>query len=232
MSMDNGSRDSREGSRGGRILPALAQMVWPVFFYELVTVGLYMVTKKSLGRPGTMCLAAALSSAVFLCLKRMRRERYGIDCAYAGQRRGHIVARIAAIAILALVTSALVNIIMNVTGIAGLSKQYADFSKEFFSVPISLQILTTVILVPLAEELIFRGLAYERMRNLAGVLPAVFASALLFGVSHGNISQGIYAFLMGIPLALTYEKEGLSGALLFHAFCNLTSVFSVLLLNR
>ena len=50
---------------------------------------------------------------------------------------------------------------------------------------------------------------------------AVMISALLFGLYHGNLVQGIYAFIMGCLLALVYEWTGSFVApVLFHMIAN------------
>ena len=81
------------------------------------------------------------------------------------------------------------------------------------------------ILVPLAEEVLFRGLMYSRMRRLIGTGPAIFFSAALFALYHGNMIQIIYAFPMALLLCLIYEKgKSLAYPVLFHMGANLISV--------
>ncbi len=217
----------RRNRRAGEILAALFQILWPVLFYDLATVVMYHFTKNLLGRYGTICLAAAVCAAVFFLVRYRRIELYDTECGYARRRAGNIFIETLVIGAMAAVISAIINLLMNLTGLAGLSDSYNAFSEDIFSTALWLQVLTTVLLVPLVEELTFRGLAYERMRNFAGVHASVIASSLLFGIAHGNISQGIYAFLLGIPLAIAYEKKGLRGAVTFHAFCNLAAVLAV-----
>lgn len=69
-------------------------------------------------------------------------------------------------------------------------------------------ILATVILGPIAEELIFRGLTYDRLRHYVSIPAAIIISALMFGAYHANVIQFIYASIMGILLAFYYEKSG------------------------
>ncbi len=94
-----------------------------------------------------------------------------------------------------------------------------------------LQVVGLGIVAPVAEELIFRGLTYRRMRRLFSVWAAVFLSALLFAVYHGNLVQMIFAFPMAIVLALVYERgKWLLFPLLFHMGSNLTAIFLTLFL--
>ena len=60
---------------------------------------------------------------------------------------------------------------------------------------------------------------------LMGMLLAVLLSALLFGIMHFNIVQFIYAFVLGVLLALFMEKCGhFFAAVLGHVTVNLISV--------
>ena len=78
----------------------------------------------------------------------------------------------------------------------------------FTDQPLPLLIVTTVIAGPLAEEWIFRGMTYRRIRASLGIWPAAILSALLFGAYHGNMIQFLYAFPLGILFAWYYEKSG------------------------
>ena len=70
----------------------------------------------------------------------------------------------------------------------------------------ALLILTTVVLAPLAEEMIFRGMTYRRIRQYLGVPRGILLSALLFGIYHMNMIQLIYAFVPGLLFAWLYER--------------------------
>lgn len=63
-------------------------------------------------------------------------------------------------------------------------------------------------LVPLAEELFFRGLLYGMLRERWGLLPAVLLSALLFAVAHFVPVLFPALFVMGLVLALLREYTG------------------------
>ena len=83
-----------------------------------------------------------------------------------------------------------------------------EVSASFRGQNVLLLVLVTVLLGPAAEEIIFRGMTYRRIREYLGVLPAVLLSAALFGLFHGNMLQFLYAFPAGCALAFLYEKSG------------------------
>ena len=89
-----------------------------------------------------------------------------------------------------------------------------------------LLVLTTVILSPLAEEMIFRGMTYRRIRQYAGNRPAVLISSLLFGLYHMNMIQFLFAFAVGILLARLYERtKTLIVPVVCHAAVNAWELF-------
>lgn len=85
----------------------------------------------------------------------------------------------------------------------------------------TVQILVTVVLAPLTEELLFRGLIRTELRTHMESKLAAVLGALLFGLYHGNISQGIYAFLLALCLELVCEwSDCLLPAVCLHAGAN------------
>jgi membrane protease YdiL (CAAX protease family) len=63
------------------------------------------------------------------------------------------------------------------------------------------------LLTPFCEELLFRGTVYGRLRTDLGPRSAAALSGALFGIWHGNLTQGIYGALMGFLFAVAYEKS-------------------------
>ncbi len=90
---------------------------------------------------------------------------------------------------------------------------------------ILMQLLGPGLLVPVTEELVFRGLFYARIRSRLQAVQAVFISALFFALYHGNPIQMIYAFPMALILAALYERSGrLTYPVLFHMGANLAAI--------
>lgn len=107
------------------------------------------------------------------------------------------------------------------------SETYKQVADSQYGVLFPVGLLLYGIVAPLTEELVFRGLLYNRMKKHFSVLPAILLSAMIFGIYHGNSVQGLYGFLIGILIACTYEKFGsLLYPMLFHAVANVT-VYSI-----
>lgn len=86
---------------------------------------------------------------------------------------------------------------------------------------IFIMILTSSIIVPITEELIFRGLILNRLRNKYGIIIAVIVSSLIFATFHLNKSY-IGTFLHGIIFALVAIKfASLYYPIVIHSLYNL-----------
>lgn len=88
--------------------------------------------------------------------------------------------------------------------------------------------ITLVLVGPMAEEIIFRGILYSSFRGRYGVWVASLLSALVFAIAHGNVFQSLGVFTMGIILCLAYERfNNLTIPFLMHAFNNLMGFLAV-----
>jgi membrane protease YdiL (CAAX protease family) len=88
--------------------------------------------------------------------------------------------------------------------------------------PLIAQIISAVILAPIGEEIVFRGFMTNRALSWMPKWAAVAVPAILFGVSHWSLSQGIPAAVMGIGLGLLYVRYRSVGmCILAHSGVNL-----------
>lgn len=95
-------------------------------------------------------------------------------------------------------------------------------------------IIATVILAPIGEELLCRGLTLHyamkvtqglKNRNVSFWI-ANTIQALLFGIMHFNFVQGLYAFFIGLILGgLTYSFKSLYPAIFVHFVVNILGSF-------
>ena len=94
--------------------------------------------------------------------------------------------------------------------------------------------VATLILPPIVEETIFRGLILQYLgRAGAGFVVANLIQAVLFGVFHMNLVQGIYTALLGFLLGwLAYRYDSILVPMLLHAIFNLFGTVLVDLESR
>jgi len=90
-----------------------------------------------------------------------------------------------------------------------------------------LRILVIGIGAPFAEELVFRGVIFNRLCSWMPVWVAVLVSSVLFGIMHLNVIQGIYATIAGVVLCVLYVRyRNLWIPIIGHMAFNLLSVFT------
>ncbi len=86
----------------------------------------------------------------------------------------------------------------------------AEDLSEMFSFDVTWQAVVTGLLasfvVPVYEEIFFRGLIHNGLANRLGVWGAIIVSSAIFGLFHGFPIQIITAFLLGLVLGWLYEK--------------------------
>lgn len=129
--------------------------------------------------------------------------------------------------ILAIAGSQMLNDLILVFRLNEIFPYYSQMTDDTMTgQPVWLLFLTVGLLAPAAEELIFRGLVFRRMKDFMNPWAAIILSALLFGIYHGNMIQFLYASLMGILLAVIYHRTGtLWTSILAHVVANLWSLF-------
>lgn len=103
-------------------------------------------------------------------------------------------------------------------------------------------ILATLVLAPINEEVLFRGISFALLKKsgikfwAVNVLQALFfglahlqyTMAMQGGIKYLNIIQGSYAFLLGLFLGYVREKTGsLWGSIIAHLVFNFIGTFGV-----
>lgn len=112
------------------------------------------------------------------------------------------------------------------------SESYGQVADRQYGVTFIVGLFLYGVISPVTEELVYRGIAYQRMKRSFGVLPAMLFSAALFGALHGNWVQASYGMLMGLLLAWVYEKnEGILASVVVHIAANI-GVYALTYGNR
>jgi membrane protease YdiL (CAAX protease family) len=95
-------------------------------------------------------------------------------------------------------------------------------------------VFDTVVLTPVFEEIVFRGLVFGTLRRRFGLPTAAVLSAAVFAVAHGYGVLGFAAvFWSGLLWAWAYERTGsLWPSIGLHAADNLMATLSVIVVLR
>jgi membrane protease YdiL (CAAX protease family) len=88
-------------------------------------------------------------------------------------------------------------------------------------------------MVPVAEEVLFRGVLYGWLRQKRGIAASALISAAVFALAHANPQVAVQIFFIGAALAYLYERSGsLIPAMVTHMTINVTSLATILFYAR
>lgn len=91
----------------------------------------------------------------------------------------------------------------------------------------TLLLLTLLILAPIGEESLMRGLTYPLLRRHWPIWASAFVTASVFALLHGNLMQIALTMPLGLLLAVVYEHTRSLGVVIcMHMLFNLMSVFT------
>lgn len=119
------------------------------------------------------------------------------------------------------------NNLIAISGVSALSSSYEETMEVLYTPPLLIQIICLGVLIPVCEELVFRGLMFKRLRARGGYMQAAIYSSVVFSILHVNLVQMIYSFVLGMMLAYIYEKYGsIKAPAAAHVVMNIFSVLA------
>jgi uncharacterized protein len=107
-----------------------------------------------------------------------------------------------------------------------------DILEGIYENPVA-SITTVAIAAPILEEILFRGIILHGFLKNYGASFSIAFSSLLFALIHGNVAQGLGAFLMGLFMGWLYWKtKSLYLPILLHFINNSISCVAMLMVPR
>lgn len=166
--------------------------------------------------------AALIGVYVAYCRAKKVKPQIGInDCHYMGYIMGVVFAAVS-----------LFGYVM-LAGLADTGLEKIGFSMELFGTDSmgivtipgrAAMIILTVILAPIAEELIFRSALISGLRRKLGFVPCVLLNGVMFSLMHMNPAQTVYQFGLGCSLAaLAMSTGSVIPCMICHASSNLAA---------
>lgn len=188
-------------------------LLGPLLFYAVIHDAAWLIWDSVCVPIPAMTAAAAVGTAGLFVWYRKER----LECRFIRP------AACLGVILAAAVSCILLNHILFSIGIA--KEGYDAVKGQVFEQRMIWQLAGAGLLVPAAEELVFRGLGYQRLRREADAWTSAVITSILFGLYHGSLLQGIYAGLMGLFLAFVCEHyKSLTACWLFHAAANVTAI--------
>jgi len=103
--------------------------------------------------------------------------------------------------------------------------QYEDSYLSIVGKNVLIEVVVLGILMPIVEELIFRGIVFNNLRKYTSIIWASLLQALIFSIYHMNPLQSIYVFFFAILLSYSYIKlKTLWAPIIIHIAYNMTSI--------
>jgi len=97
----------------------------------------------------------------------------------------------------------------------------ASLSGFMLEMPFPIMLFLMAVTPAFCEEIVFRGVVYGGYRRGGNKFWAVILSGFMFGIMHMNLNQALYAFAIGILLALLFEAtDSIVTTMLFHFIYN------------
>jgi uncharacterized protein len=141
--------------------------------------------------------------------------------------------------LLAIIASTLVvSLLVALTGSEAAPEQVLTGRLMETPVELALAVMAAVILAPIAEELLFRGLLHRGLRRRVRIVPATALSSVLFAVVHVDVALSqplalVGLTLVGVILAIAYERTGsLLVPVIIHAVHNAITIAAVVITSR
>ncbi len=92
--------------------------------------------------------------------------------------------------------------------------------------------VVTIVLAPIAEEFLFRGILYTAILQFQGRVLALVGNSVLFGLIHSNLLTLVPLIVMAFMLTFLYEKtRSLLAPMAAHSLFNLAN-FIMLMMGR
>lgn len=122
-------------------------------------------------------------------------------------------------------STGILNIVYMFASDTEVFRKYNDLMKNIDGSTTSSILIYTIILAPVFEELIFRGLIMDFSRYGFSVSASIVITAVSFGIFHGNVIQCCYAIPLGLVLGYVRMCRGkLSDSIVLHIIINMSSV--------
>lgn len=201
--------------------------LYPVALYVVVSDCVYMLLTLAIGEntisPMALQILTALLSSPLIVYPYFSDRR-----GQSREMRKKKLLRLLLVCAAAVCLSVSLNNLILMTDLKEQSETYQKVNASLFSSTVWVELFGTSVVTPILEEMLYRGLVYNRLKRSGRTGMAIVISGLIFGLIHFNLVQFLYAGLIGIFLAVVYETEGtLLVPVLAHAAANAVAVARV-----
>ena len=92
--------------------------------------------------------------------------------------------------------------------------------------PIIISIISTGIIGPIYEEILFRYILYNRLKKKYSIKKSILITTIIFALTHLSPIKIIYAFILGLIMNISYERhKNILAPILIHISANTIVIF-------
>lgn len=187
----------------------------------VVSICIGFISQTAAISPTVMCVSSLVASLLTIAVFAWRKWAV-LNGKYINTRPWFTLFWVACLSIGSLIP---LELLMEQTGIE-LPKHFQETFRSLMGN--DLGFFAIGIVGPIAEEIVFRGAILRRMLDLSGWKgrwTAIVCSAMLFGLVHLNLVQGLNAFLVGLLLGWMYVRtRSIVPGVAFHIVNNCAAV--------
>ena len=133
--------------------------------------------------------------------------------------------------ILPVILGITISLIYNITIFNLNNLIYFTDNYEISNIPIIIEIISSGIIGPILEELVFRGIVYNKLKEFNKPMVAIILTSVVFALFHSDIINSIYAFGVSFILIYLYEKyKTLKAPIIMHIALNITIILMLRLI--
>jgi len=129
---------------------------------------------------------------------------------------------------LSVTTTYIWTLISSIESLKTVFNDYDELASVIFGGnSIMLTFLTVGLIVPIFEEILFRGLIFSELRKNTNQKLALIFQAIVFGIYHMDIVQGVNAFFVGFFMGWLYLRyKSILAPIILHMSINIMAVAS------
>lgn len=204
------------------LLVKIWNVIWPLFIYLImqnvvVLIGMFFLDYETYAVVFLLISALICIPIYWKMCKKDRRLAGEVKRNIPMENKDYLAIIVSAAAL-----ALAMNNLISITPLPEWFDGYEETNEVLSAGGMFLQILTAGIVACIVEELSLRGVTYFRMKQYWGKSRAIFWSALVFGIYHLNVVQGVYAFILGLYFAWLNERyDSLRASITAHMSANL-----------
>ncbi|MBR3509972.1 MAG: CPBP family intramembrane metalloprotease [Lachnospiraceae bacterium] len=160
---------------------------------------------------------AAFLILAFLIFFLIRKKNYLKEISFEKTSGKKIVAALFGAAFVIFFVNGLLNLLTPQDQL----QSFQDASSVLYTYPLWQAILANALLVPIAEEIVFRGLMFSRLQKAMPNIAVALITSISFGLVHGQLIWMLFAFVVGLVLSFVRIKTGsIMPTIIMHVLIN------------